>query len=199
MFLKRANQAKAFESMIISSQRVSDATATSLPLVFVVAVARNNVIGRDGTLPWRMPSDLKRFRAATLGKPMIMGRKTFASIGKPLPGRETIVVTRDPIVCTVPDVFVVHDIESAVKLGKERARTMAATEVIVAGGAEIFAALLPRADRIILTEIDLAPEGSEVWPTLDPQDWRETGREDVPRGPNDDAGFTIRTLERIIK
>ena len=182
--------------MIISSSRVADATAPPLPLVFVVAIARNNVIGRDGGLPWRMPSDLKRFRAATMGKPMIMGRKTFASIGKALPGRETIVVTRDTSFA-VPGVLVAHDMDEAINLGKARARAMGAPEVAVAGGAQIFSALLPLADRIILTEIDLAPEGTEFWPGLDPQDWRETAREVVPRGPNDDAGFIVRTLERV--
>ena len=196
MPLERANQAKAFESMIISSQRVDDATAARLPLVFVVAVARNNVIGRDGALPWRVHSDLKRFRAATMGKPMIMGRKTFASVGKALPGRETIVVTRDTSFA-VPGVFVVHDIPNALTLAEERARAMGASEVAVAGGAQIFSALLPLADRIILTEIDLAPEGTEFWSGLNPQDWRETAREVVPRGPNDDAGFIVRTMERV--
>ncbi|MDE2362366.1 MAG: dihydrofolate reductase [Hyphomicrobiales bacterium] len=164
-------------------------------IVFVLAVARNGVIGAAGGLPWRLPSDLKRFREATWGRPMIMGRKTFQSIGKPLPGRESIVVTRDASF-HAEGVHVARDIDEAVAIGAERAAAMGVGEVMVIGGGEIYRALLPRADRIVLTEVDIAPAGDATFPKLDDSVWREVSRSAPERGPRDEAAFTIRVLER---
>ncbi|MFV0280743.1 MAG: dihydrofolate reductase [Rhodoblastus sp.] len=164
-------------------------------IVLIVAAARNGAIGAKGGLPWRLPSDLKRFRETTWGRPMIMGRKTWDSIGKPLPGRETIVVTRDPTF-TAPGAHVVGDVDSALALGAERAKAMGAAEIMVVGGAEIYRATLERADRIVLTEVDLAPEGDAFLPTLAPERWREVSRETPPRAEQDEAGFVVRVLER---
>ncbi len=165
-------------------------------IVFVVAVARNGVIGAGGKLPWRLPSDLKRFRETTWGRPMIMGRKTFSSIGKALPGRETIVVTRDSSF-HFEGVHVAHDIEAALALGAQRASAMGVDEIMVVGGGEIYRALLPRADRVVLTEVDLAPEGDAAFPALDPTAWAEVSRDAPPRGPKDDASFVVKVFERL--
>ncbi len=164
-------------------------------IVFIVAVARNGVIGSAGELPWRLPSDLRRFREATWGRPMIMGRRTFESIGKPLPGRETIVVTRDPAF-DVAGVLIARSPHAALDLAQARAKAMGVDDVMVVGGSEIYAALLPRADRIVLTQVDLTPPGDATFPPLDPADWKEVSRETLDRGPKDEAEYTIRIFER---
>ena len=122
----------------------------ALPLVIVVAIAENGVIGKDNGLSWRMPSDLKRFRRITMGKPLIMGRKTFQSIGRPLPGREIVAVTRDEAF-GAEGVHIVHSPREAVEKAQELAAKMGSDEIIIAGGAAIYGALLPRASRIDLT------------------------------------------------
>ncbi|HLX98800.1 MAG TPA: dihydrofolate reductase, partial [Roseiarcus sp.] len=149
------------------------------PLVLVAAVARNGVIGAGGGIPWR--SDLKRFKALTWGKPMVMGRKTFASIGRALPGRETIVVTRDPAFLP-PGVLVAHAIDAALDLADERARVMEADEIVIAGGAEIYAQTIKRASRLFITEVALDAEGEARFPPIDPGEWREVRREAGERG-----------------
>ncbi len=138
-------------------------------IVFYLARAENGVIGRDGDLPWRIPADLKRFRAMTLGKPVAMGRRTFDSFPSPLPGRRNIVVTRDRT-WSADGAEVVHSVAGAMALAGDVA------EVAVIGGAEIFALFLDAADRIELTEVHGTPEGDAVVPPFD--GWRETARED---------------------
>ena len=161
---------------------------TAVPLVVVAAVARNSVIGGGNQLLWRLPSDMKHFRALTMGRPMIMGRKTFASIGKALPGRETIVVTRERSF-TAAGVHAAHDIAAAQSLGQSRALAMGAPEVVLAGGAELYAAMLGQAARLHITEVDLAPEGDAVFPPIDPARWREVARRFPIRAPGDEAAF----------
>jgi len=139
--------------------------------VFHVARADNGVIGRDGGLPWRLPADLKRFKAATMGKPMIMGRRTFESFPAALPGRRHIVLTRDPD-WSAPGAEVARSVEEALALAGD------VPHVAVIGGAEVFALFLPRATRVELTEVHGAPEGDTVMPGFD--GWREVGREDHP-------------------
>ncbi len=167
----------------------------TLPQILVVAVARNGVIGRDNQLLWRLKTDLGRFRKLTMGKPMIMGRKTFQSIGKPLPGRETIVLTRDPGFAA-EGVHVVHTWETAVTRASELAAAIGADAVAVAGGAEIYAQALPHVRTIFLTEVDAAPEGEAVFPSFDRSQFREIKRVDHPKGPDDEHPFTFIDLER---
>ena len=165
-------------------------------LVIVVAVARNGVIGRDGDLPWRVPSDLKRFKAATLGKPVLMGRKTWDSLPRrPLPGRPNIVVSTS--LSEAPGAILAADPESGLAAAMDCARQTGADEVCLIGGARLYAALLDRTDRIILTEIDLAPQGDAIFPALDPARWRQTSAGTVPPEPGDEAGYVVRVLHRV--
>jgi dihydrofolate reductase len=168
-----------------------------VPLVLVAAVARNGVIGANGGLPWRLSSDLKRFKALTWGKPLVMGRKTFASIGRALPGRDTIVVTRDPAFASA-GVFVVHDLDAGLDLAAERASTMGADEIVIAGGGEIYAQTIARASRLFITEVALDAEGEARFPPIDPQEWREISRETGERGPRDETDFAFVEYERRI-
>jgi dihydrofolate reductase len=160
-----------------------------LPVALVAAVARNGVIGADNRLVWRLSTDLKRFRALTWGKPLVMGRKNFESIGRPLPGRETIVVTRNAGFAP-PGVRVACDIDAALSLADEIAGKMGADEIAVAGGGEIYRQTIDRADRLFLTEVDLAPEGDAYFPAVDPALWREIKRERGVRTDRDEADFT---------
>ncbi|HEX8164500.1 MAG TPA: dihydrofolate reductase [Beijerinckiaceae bacterium] len=166
-----------------------------LPLAIVAAVAENGVIGRDNRLIWRLRTDLRRFRDLTWGKPMIMGRKTFASIGKALPGRRTVVLTRDRDF-SAEDVDVAHDWDEALARAGALAGEMGATEIAVAGGAEIYALALPFARRLYLTLVHASPEGDTVFPAFDRLAFRERRREDRPKGPDDEHPFTFVDLER---
>lgn len=141
-------------------------------LTLIVAVADNGVIGADGRLPWRLPADLRHFKAATMGKPVLMGRRTWESLGRPLPGRRNVVVSRrsdwQP---AGAEVFPSPDAALEAVAGEP--------EVMVIGGAELYAALLPRAHRIALTRVHAKPEGDTTFPGLGPE-WRETSREHRP-------------------
>ncbi len=165
------------------------------PLILVVAVAENGVIGRDNQLLWRLRSDLKRFRDLTMAKPMIMGRKTFESIGKPLPGRETIVLTRDQGF-SAPGVHVVHDWDEAVAKGEDLAKRMGAEAVAVVGGAEIYRIAMPHVRIIYLTEVAASPEGDAFFPPVDRSIFREKSRSSHPKGPDDEYPFTFIDFER---
>jgi dihydrofolate reductase len=151
---------------------------------FVLARADNGVIGRDGQLPWHLPADLKRFKAMTMGKPMIMGRKTFESFPSPLPGRRHIVLTRDPT-WAANGAEVAHSVEEALAL--------AGDEAAVIGGAEVFALFLDRADVIELTEVHAEPEGDATVPAF--MGWREVAREDRP-ADGDRPAYSFVTLAR---
>ena len=133
-------------------------------ITLIVAVADNGVIGRDNALPWHLPEDLKRFKRLTMGKPMIMGRKTFESIGKPLPGRRNIVVTRDTNYQR-DGVDVVHGVGAAIEAAA------GAPEVMVIGGADLFRLFLPRAGRVHLTRVHADVDGNVTWPALDNRQW----------------------------
>jgi dihydrofolate reductase len=168
---------------------------TNPKLTLVVAVAKNGVIGREGALPWRLSSDMKRFKAATMGKPVLMGRKTWDSLPKkPLPGRANLILTRDANF-TTPDAWVYTDLFAMLAAARAMAEAGGAEEICVIGGAQLYNAVLPQADRIIFTEVNLSPEGDSRL-DLDLTQWREVGREDVAAGPNDDADFSVRVLER---
>jgi dihydrofolate reductase len=165
------------------------------PLAIIVAVAENGVIGRDNKLIWRLKSDLRRFRNLTWGKPMIMGRKTYESIGKPLPGRKTVVLTRDRSF-SAEGVEVAHSWDDAVRRAEDLANRMGATEVAVVGGAEIYALALPHARRLHLTLVHAEPEGDTIFPSYDRSAFRELRRQDHPKGPDDEHPFTFLDLER---
>ena len=170
---------------------------SALPhLALVVARARNGVIGRDGGLPWRLRSDLQRFKAVTMGKPCIMGRKTWESLPlKPLPGRLNLVLSKDEsfepkgaVACLTLD--------EAIEIGREQAVDDGVEEVCIIGGAGLFAAALPRAKRLYLTEVDAEPEGDVLFPPFDEAAWVEVSSEAVPPGEKDDHAFVFRVLER---
>jgi dihydrofolate reductase len=164
-------------------------------LTLVVAVAKNGVIGRDGDLPWRLSSDMKRFKAATMGKPVLMGRKTWDSLPrKPLPGRQNLILTRDANF-QAADAWVYTDLAAMLAAARAMALESGAEEACVIGGAQLYNAVLPQADRIILTEVNLTPQG-DAHLKLDLTSWREVSREDLAAGPNDDADFVVRVLER---
>jgi dihydrofolate reductase len=167
-----------------------------LPLLIIAAVARNGVIGADNRLLWRLSSDLRRFKALTLGKPLVMGRKTFESLGRLLPGRETIVVTRDPRF-SAQGVLVAHGLEAALALAEARAEAMGADAIVIAGGGELYAQTIERARRLAITEVALTPEGDAFFPSIDPTLWREVRRERGVRGPKDEANFSFVEYERV--
>jgi dihydrofolate reductase len=161
-----------------------------------VAVAENGVIGRDNGLPWRLSSDLKRFKAGTMGKPIVMGRKTFESIGKPLPGRLNIVVTRDRAF-RAEGAEVVGSIEEALTLARIRGRCMAgADEICVVGGGEIYRQAMPLADRLHVTHVLAAPDGDAHFPEIDPVTWRLVSSQDVPAGDRDSHATRYAVYER---
>ena len=158
-------------------------------LVGVVAMARNGVIGRDGGLPWRLPDDLGRFKAITMGKPILMGRRTVESLGRPLPGRENIVLTRDRS-WSAPGCRVVHSLEEAL------AAAAGADELMVIGGAEIYRLAWPRLARLELTEVHADVEGDTRLEGFDAAEWREVAREHHPADERHALDFSFVTLER---
>jgi dihydrofolate reductase len=161
-----------------------------------VARAGNGVIGRAGGLPWRLSSDLKLFKALTLGKPVIMGRKTWDSLPKaPLPGRMNLVLSRDGSF-EPQGALVFEDFSEALSVAREQAAEDGVEEVCVIGGAALFALALPKARRIYLTEVDAEVEGDVVFPAFDEAAWRETRRDAHPAGPDDQFPFVFRQLER---
>ncbi|MBN9275378.1 MAG: dihydrofolate reductase, partial [Mesorhizobium sp.] len=157
-----------------------------MDVVIHVAIAENGVIGRDGGLPWRLSTDLKRFKAETMGKPIVMGRKTWESFPKrPLPGRLNIVVTRDPAF-RAEGAEVVHSLADALVLARTKGRCMVGADTIcVIGGGEIYAQALPLADRLSVTHVKAVVEGDTRFPAIDPQTWRVVAAEDVPAGEKD--------------
>ena len=161
-----------------------------MKISIVVAASSNNVIGVDGQLPWRLPEDLKHFKAITMGKPMIMGRATWDSIGKALPGRQSIVLTRQADFeaegCTVA-----RTIEDALAAAGD------ADEVMIVGGGEIYRQFLPNADRIYLTRVQAEIAGDTTFPELDLSEWDVVAVEEYPAGDEREFGFEIETLERI--
>jgi dihydrofolate reductase len=164
-------------------------------IAFVVAAAENGVIGHNGQLPWRLPTDLKRFRKLTLGKPVIMGRKTYDSIGKPLDGRDTIVVTRRRDF-SAAGAHVAGSVAEALEMGRRLAAERGVDEVMVIGGADIFTASLEDADRIYLTLVHGTPEGDVRIALPKPAAWQETAREPMVRSPQDQFPADFIVLDR---
>jgi dihydrofolate reductase len=160
-----------------------------MDIVLLAGVAENGVIGRGGTMPWRLKSDMQHFRALTTGKPVVMGRKTWLSLSiRPLPSRTNIVVTRDKGF-TAPGALVTSSLEAALEAGRGDAMRRGAGAVMVIGGAEIYAQAMRFATRLEITQIHLRPEGDTRFPLIDPAVWREASRTAQPAGPNDDAPY----------
>jgi len=166
-----------------------------LPVVIVAAIADNRVIGDDNKLIWRLKTDLRHFRGLTLARPVLMGRKTFLSIGKPLPGRETIVLTRDPDFA-VEGVHVAASLEAALALGQRLGASLASDSVVVAGGADVYAQALPLADRLELTFVHAQPKGDALFPEWDATMFEPVSRESHPRSPDDEHPFSFATFRR---
>jgi dihydrofolate reductase len=165
------------------------------PLVLLAALAENRVIGRDNQLIWHLSSDLKRFKALTMGCPLLMGRKTFDSIGRPLPGRESVVLTRDPHFAP-EGVHVARDLAQARTLADALAVKMAAPHVAVIGGGEIYAQTLPFADALYLTYVHATPQGDAVFPDFDMNEFTVVRREAHPASDRDDHAFTFVDYQR---
>lgn len=167
----------------------------TIKIAMIAGVAENGVIGNDQTIPWRVPSDMAFFKKTTMGKPIVMGRKQFDTLGKPLPGRANIVVTRQQgYQREGAEVF--HDIEAAI----ERARAIAAAdgvdEIMIIGGGELYAQLIDRADRLYITHIDLAPEGDVRFPAIAGEQWAVVDLPEVAPSPKDEATYRVKVYER---
>ncbi len=166
-----------------------------IALVHVVAMAENRVIGNAGRLPWRLKSELRHFRSVTMGKPLLMGRKTFASIGKPLAGRTNIVVSRDAKFA-VPGALVAATLDAAMAIARGDALRRGVDEICIIGGADIFVQTMPVVDRLIVTLVHLGAEGDTRFPQIDSTVWKETSRAEHAAGPDDEASFTIIVYEK---
>ncbi len=159
-------------------------------IVLVAAVAENGMIGRNGAMPWRLPADLAHFKRVTMGHPIVMGRRTYEAIGRALPGRRNIVVTRNPR-------FSAPGVEAAASLERALALAGDAEQVMVIGGAELYRAALPLANRIHLTRVHARPEGDTRFPELDASEWREVSCRTRPTDPDNAFGLSFIELQRV--
>ena len=167
----------------------------SIVVAMIAGVAENGVIGAEGGIPWRIPSDMGFFKRTTMGKPIIMGRKQYESVGRPLPGRVNIVVSRQP--GYQPEgVIVINDLAAAIEHGRAIAAADRATEAMVIGGGEIYRAALPLADRLYISHVALAPEGDVLFPPIDAGVWRVVEEVPVEASPKDQAAFRVVVYER---
>ncbi len=167
----------------------------TVAVAIIAAVAENGVIGNGNAIPWRLPSDFAHFKRMTMGKPLIMGRKTFESIGRPLPGRTNIVVSRQE--GYQPDgVIVISSLDAALDHAQEIAGADRANEVMIGGGAEIYRQAMPFADRMYLSRVALEPEGDATFPAIDFSQWKAAGEIDVAPHPHDSAAFRVAVYRR---
>ena len=169
--------------------------AAAPEIVFVLAVAENGVIGRNNEIPWRLKADMQRFKALTFGKPVVMGRKTFLSLKRPLPGRTNIVMTRDAGF-SAPGAVVTTSLAAAFDVATGDALRRAVSEIAVIGGADIYAQWLDRADRLEITEVHAQPEGDTHFAAPDPASWQETARERHVAATGDSADYSYVTWRR---
>lgn len=160
----------------------------------IVAAAKNNVIGKDNEIPWYLPADLVYFKKTTLDHYVIMGRKCFRSIGRPLPKRTNIVVTRDPFF-SADGVLVAHTIEEALGIAFDAGEE----EVFILGGGEIYRESMDLWDKLYLTEVDIEPEGDVFFPEINPEEWTETWREAHEPDAKNTCAYTFRLLERVVE
>jgi dihydrofolate reductase len=164
-------------------------------IVLVAAVADNGVIGAGNAIPWRQKSDMQRLKAITMNKPVVMGRKTFASLKRPLPGRTNIVITRDPAFDN-PGIVVANSFDAALALARTDALRRGTAEIAVLGGAEIYAHFLDIADRLEITEVHATPQGDTHFPAINKANWEEVARVKHEPGPDDAAAFSYVTYRR---
>jgi dihydrofolate reductase len=166
-------------------------------ILLVAAIAQNGVIGRGNALPWRLKSDMQHFRALTMGKPVVMGRKTFLSIGRPLKGRTTIVVSRDRGF-TAPGIVVAPSLDAALATARGDALRRNADAIVVAGGADIYAQAMPLATQLAITHVHKRIDGDAYFPAIDPNEWNECARSEHEAAAEDEAAFAFVTYERAI-
>jgi dihydrofolate reductase len=161
-----------------------------MDVILVAAIAENGVIGRDNALPWRLKSDMAHFRALTMGKPVVMGRKTYLSIGKPLQGRTTIVVSRDATFAA-PGIVVAPSLEAALATARGDALRRNVGAIVIAGGADVYAQAMPHATRLAITRVRIRVDGDARFPAIDPKLWREIDRSEHEAGAEDVASFAF--------
>ena len=161
----------------------------------IAGVAENGVIGSDQTIPWRVPSDMAFFKRTTMGKPVVMGRKQYETVGKPLPGRSNIVITRQKGYQS-EGVLVFHDIDSALQRAREIAQADGVDEIMIIGGGELYAQLMGRADRLYISHIDLSPPGDVRFPAIAPEQWTVVDLPEVAPSPRDEAAYRVKVYER---
>lgn len=164
-------------------------------IAMIAGVAENGVIGNNQTIPWRVPSDMAFFRRTTMGKPVVMGRKQYETVGKPLPGRTNIVVTRQA--GYQPDgVLVFPSIDAALAKAREIAEADGVDEIMIIGGGELYAQMMGRADRLYISHIDLHPAGDVLFPAIAPEQWAVVDLPEVTPSPKDEATYRVKVYER---
>ena len=167
----------------------------TLPVSIIVAVAENGVIGMDGGMPWRLSSDMKRFKAVTMGNPVIMGRKTFESFPRALPGRHNIVITRNPAL-VLDDAVVSISLDDALEAAQKWGAENNSREVFILGGGEIYRQSMDLTDRLYVTEVEANPDGDTEFPAIDPNIWQINRQERLPAGSKDSAATRFVVYER---
>nr|WP_295886119.1 dihydrofolate reductase [uncultured Devosia sp.] len=167
----------------------------TVKIAMIAGVAENGVIGSDQTIPWRVPSDMAFFKRTTMGKPVVMGRKQYETVGKPLPGRTNIVITRQE--GYQPEgVLVFHSVDAALARAREIARADGVDEIMIIGGGQLYAQLIERADRLYITHIDLNPPGDVLFPAVRHEDWTVVDLPEVAPSPKDEATYRVKVYER---
>ena len=167
-----------------------------MDIVLVAAIGSNHVIGRGGQLPWHIRSDLQHFKRLTINRPVVMGRHTFESIGKVLPGRTNIVLSRDFSV-PAPGALIATSFDAALGAARSDAKKRGVNEIMVIGGSSIFERTMPMATRLEITHVHASPEGDRFFPEIDPAQWQLRSRTEHPAGPHDDHAFTTAIYDRI--
>ncbi len=167
-----------------------------MDIVLVAAIGENNVIGRGGQLPWHIRSDLQHFKRLTINRPVLMGRHTFESIGKALPGRTNIVLSRDLSV-PAPGAQIATSFDAALGAARNDAKKRGVNEIMVIGGSTIFERTMPIATRLEITHVHASPEGDRFFPDIDPEQWQLRESKEYPAGPHDDHAFATATYDRI--
>lgn len=167
----------------------------TIKIAMIVGVAENGVIGSEQSIPWRVPSDMAFFKKTTMGKPVVMGRKQYETVGRPLPGRTNIVITRQR--GYQPEgVLVFHDVEAALAQAQTIATADGVDEIMIIGGGELYAQLIGRADRLYVSHIDLAPDGDVRFPAIAAADWVVVDLPEVAPSPKDEATYRVKVYER---